>query len=77
MTYIQLGHLHTLTYTKKWLYLWYPSFIGVGQAMKQTKLYLWYPSFIGVGQGMKMTKHQEMKDITNTAWSVSYLDLHQ
>jgi hypothetical protein len=22
------------------LYLWYPSFIGVGQGMKQTKLYL-------------------------------------
>jgi hypothetical protein len=38
------------------LYLWYPSFLGVGQGMKMTKLYLWYPSFLGVGQGIKVTK---------------------
>jgi hypothetical protein len=37
------------------LYLWYPSFIGVGQGMKMTKLQLCYPSFLGVGHGMKMT----------------------
>jgi hypothetical protein len=53
------------------LFLWYPSFHGVGQGMKQTKLYLWYPSFIGVGRGM------EMKDAIYTAWSSSYLDIHQ